>query len=274
MVVAKFFVLFDQDGLDSLPVLSIKIAISLLGPGLDNKLNLFYKSNCKNESQLINSYDFTLLICKIDETAYKRNSFYRKNSFRFAETLENLSQKSFIFLLKTDIFFQSLVFMLELIDSDKIEDIRKEILQPELYYHDFPSPDTSPIALINQFSGGNNMSNIKIINDIEIIGEKSLEISVLTNESEEHKLKHTVNEKMNTILRTFDEDKYDDTFEVVKDPEFLEEFENKSIKSNKTENKEFLEESLKEIDYLPNNGNNKDRNSCSRLCGNQSCVVT
>ena len=272
--VAKFFVVFDQNGNDFLTTLSIKTAISLLVSNIDKKLELFFKSSNQDEAHLVLVPDFMQLIYKIEENLYILNSFYNKNLEKFSESLRSLSQESFISLLKTDVFFNNILKPLADIDSVGYENINnyQDIpIEPEDYFNELSSPEKSPISAASDIlDTDDNLSELKLTHDIEIIGEKSLEISMLSNEPNSSTSKKTLLANYENI------EEHGEKFEIVKDPDFQEKYKMKSIASEvllDDKNKEFFIESQKDIDYLPIHTADKERNACSRLCTKQPCIV-
>lgn len=259
--VVKFFVVFDQKGTDQMAAIAIKAAIAILVTDIDRKIELLFKSIDQDASENISLPDFQQLITKAEELLNHKHCFYSRNIEKFSQKLQNLSSGLFRTLIKTDEFFNTLLRFLFEIDCKDLENSTgKDVsIGGEDFSDRMSSPEKSPIS---EISNGELVPDFELNHNIIVIGEKSSEISMISNEG---------NFDIQSAPGQM-RDEHGEYYEVIKDPDYI----GKKVTFNsKVQNggRDILMESLKDVEILPANKADKGRNNCSRLCATQSCIV-
>lgn len=270
--VMKFYVIFDQNGNDVLTALSIKIAVTLLVEGFDKKLELFFKAIDRDCSQKIMLSDFIYLILHIEENIFNRHTFYQKNICQFLPKPEEVPYAVFVSYIKSDPFFKTLCKNLQSIDTSFVDLIEipsiEKIIHDDEIMSDLSSPGKSPLSAMSAISDVDiDIGDLNLNSDVEVIGNKCIEVSIMMSEKSLDK------PQMPAFINI---EEHEESFEVVKDPAFIEEIREKSIRSEtitEATGKETHSETQKNIDLLPIVPSKKERNSCSRLCASQNCLV-
>ena len=270
--VSKFFVIFDQGAMDGLSTLGIKAALSIIVTGTDNKLDLLYQSINQDQSKLMTRLDFIKLIMKIEENINSKSTFYRKNIEEFAKNIPELSPSSFSSILKSDGFFRNLLQCLAEIDSISFEPTiatKDFSVDPDDYYRNISSPEKSPISGTSDLSNlEENLSDFDLDHGVEIIGEKSVEIAILSNENNSIR-------RFNKPVETKVNGDHEEHCEIIKDPEFVQASRNYAVSEvhGNSSSADFSMDTQRKIEIPPLIPKEKERNSCSRLCTQQSCSV-
>jgi hypothetical protein len=271
LTVSKFFIVFDQQGKDSLSCLSIKIGIALLIPEIQKKLELLYKSSELTESNLLDSINFSHLICKTEEMLYIRDKYYYKSIHEYLQSYSDVSDQSFVSLLKSDNFFIHMMKYLYDVDAVTIDQGNKKA-QPAFFDGKSPISAISNSSYLDENMPEFNLSDDLplVSNEIEVIGDTPLEISVLSN--------HTQGKTLQSPYKVsdFSIEDHQEPYEILKDPELLGHKISKSVNypnMPNAYNKEYLIESQKDVNIIPTADKHIKRNSCSRLCSDQVCIV-
>ena len=269
-IASKFFVIFDQMGVDGLITLAIKAAVSILVSGIDNKLDLLYQSIDQDMSKELTQPDFIQLIMKVEESINNKSTFYSKNIEEFTKTIPELSPDSFKSILISHDFFRNLLQSLAEIDniSYEITPVKKDIsVDPEDYYQNISSPEKSPISGVSDVSNTEeHVSEFKLDHDVEIFSEKSVEIGILPGEK---------NSNHNSVVESMVNDDHEESYEVIKDHKFSQAGRNYAISEvhGNSESSDFFMDTQRNIEIPPLINKEKERNSCSRLCTQQSCAI-
>lgn len=282
--VVKFFVLFDQKGADCLNLLNIKLAIAMMISGFPDKYEVIFKCLDQQDDNYIYRADFIQILKKLEENLYFRQNFYLKNSESQFNSIEKLEKHEFISILNKNEFCQNLVKLLYFIDDEKFNLQSNNVKVAEEVLFNVTTPSKSPVSGFSENDVDvDDVISLNLEEDIEVIGEKSLEVGIIGNRSSGGSSNPAFvksKEEFESVKIVKDPDyetSGEKVFIVVEDEEKLEKIE----KIEKTEKSEIFNEpqitmsidSQVEIDQIPDPPRNKLRNGCSRLCTTQPCTA-
>lgn len=275
----KFFVVFDQKGVDSINVVNIKLAIAMMVKGFPDKLEAIFSCFDQGDFNFISREDLIQILQKLEENVYYRQIFYLKNCKNQFESVEKLEKHQFISLFNQNEFLVELTKQLYLIDDDTFRFLPSDSkIENEVSFNVF-TPNKSPVS---GFSDNDvdvdDITPLNLDENIQVIGQKILEVGIVEYKNSEGSVKPAYmksKEDFESVL-------------VVKDPEY--ETTGRDVKENRKESEKFVDvkseksdktieiqkemqiDSQVDIDQIPDLPKPKQRNGCSRLCTTQPCI--